>query len=496
MTRKSIFSLRLLRILGLAATLLNGTGARAQFSRVEESGSIPEQVMLRESMLKGIGGMLYECIDFNSNDRYWDSSMRHYRGRMLRALRYPELVRSGYRSFSLLSLQSDDGVPDLKYGTPESILQQTAAAAARDNGRETKRYHFDDSGWLRAIRFTNINPAYESFAEASDSLFYDFHPDGSAQLRWKHEYYSTGSGRGSGRSGCPPPPPFLAIRKSELYVADFDAWQNLTAYTFRGGEIWDTCHGEGPVYLKRSLAYDPLGRLLSVVESSDRYPGPAAETRVSYEDLPYERFEDAVRGNYQYAPLREATIRNRVLKQEPLQAIMLRRTSMNYLHYDYRLRGNSYRPDSPRVDHDTGIYIVNRAMERVAFRPGGHRQAIAITDRGTDSATGVSMLRIQSLPVPPDPDAGPVTVCDPLALGSSFTRGVLRSALGRDTLIRFLGSDAGSDNYPGASPKLQFSPLPPTQLSRQLRSMALLDQRGLLKYLWSGGNTFQLSYQP
>lgn len=476
--------------------------ASAQYSYFDHPSTFENRISKLLPMLGGTPWFANTLIYAPAPEQVWDSVSRHYRGTAVSSLRYSELAAAGIRSFRLSNNQDVDRYGSATREVNDRLPFETEAFFSSDQQRTKRHFYFDDSGWLRAIVTTSINPEYEAYTEKRDSLHYSLAVDGSGSCVWSSREVSTGSGY-AGRTGCPEMPSFHRIVRDHQERIEFDAWQNITAAESRAEELWDTCRGDGLQVRKLRVSYDSIGRATGFEEQLGNGTPPGFTVVNRYEELPYAELEARTHRSYVYAPLREASIRNWLLSQGKLTAVMLYRTETRTRYYDSKSNREVQRPDSPYIRTDTSLYVINASKQRIVSRKHGEREPFELYMRWKRPGGGGSDLLLQQVPVPPDPAAGPATVCDPLALSGGQVYRTERLLLGSDTLFRISVSDAKPptvysgyyDRYENVrAPAFRFSTELPATSSAQSRSMMLRDARGLTRYIWNQSDIYQLSY--
>jgi hypothetical protein len=481
----------------LAMCFLGSTHiSRAQYSRFETPAIAPTGISPFASLFGSLNNLVYNTYDYNGTDQSWDNSAMHYRGMLLSYLRYPELPKAGYSSFSLTTmkeiyLNQGDDMTSLK-----NIIAQTEHQAGMDDLRTRISYHYDSAGWLRAIITKTITPEVEAYTETWDSLFYSFYANGSVVLRWQQDQLATSAGYVASTS-CGAMPPFHKFYRHTLITVSLDSFHNVTSIESRTDELRDTCREGGTKVSRRTMTYDREGKALSMTDSSSAYPAAHTETLISYEAMPFDKLALVLKDQRAFEPLHQPIIKSWLETQGPLSAVVQRRSTRNYLNYDSRLRQQVLRRDSPFVYSDTSFFVLNVLRQRVIYVPAGNRKTFSFYTRAADPLTSSVVLRVQNLPGPPEPTATPAVVCDPLALSTIFTQRKLIKKIGSQDLTIY-ATDETHENYGSyreSQASQQFRPSIPDDINFRIRSMLLKDAQGLVKYLWLPDHAYKLSYQ-
>ncbi len=186
-------------------------------------------------------------------------------------------------------------------------------------------------------------------------------------------------------------------------------------------------------------------------------------------------------------------IRSWLTAQGAAYCIVRSSTSASYERYDARLSRYIVQADSPGIQRDSSVIILDKHRRRLAEIQTGTQPVSVFYVRGKELRSGTPILCVQRI-------AGHTenkTVCDPLALSGSSAYKTVSGNSGTDSVIRFYQADgAPQQRYNGERPaRFQFEAGIPADLPFSVRSLVLKDRRGLVKYLWQGSDAYKISYQ-
>lgn len=495
-------------MLSALIALAAGISSRAQFSMYEHPNVAGARILPMARMLESVNHIVFGSYDYFYADQRWDASMQHYYGRLPLYFHSPEIPAAGRRVVRvqrsldgrLESLGDNDAYRQIMRGTDQGLDDD-------DNRREQTRYFYDAAGWLVAIRQETLNPAYNGYAEASDSFYYERNAGRLTGLRWIRLEHSSGSSDG-GTPACDPPRSFHHNRKRTELLLKLDSFENIVFIDSRSSERRDDCD-QGVTHWHRDYAYDSAGRLVHIADSSEKTGARFAEQLISYRILPAAQFLASGGQDVRLSPLQDPEVRRWLQTQGPLHYVERRRTAKTYAEYDGELGRPVLKASIPDT-RDSSFFLLNARQQRVVSwddheTMSGHNGHMMFYTNREDSAAHASLTRQRTVRRPPASLTNPLV--QPPFRAAIQTDYVLRyDTIGWSgyRIIRFgkaatAGARQSNIMIPDSEREIFLADdddrsfASPT--AYRTESSAMIDKNGLVRYIWLRHSTYKLSYE-